>query len=128
MPPRTSWKRKLAISLVSLAVFAAIGYGVSIVSRSRGLYAEVKNGSPGGARLWFLGRRWTPESKPVSAPAEAAPGRPAGAADPFAPTNMGLIPTPYFVRTKSSIELHPPAFDTIAFDLTIAEYKSSPRG
>src|SRR5438477_520125 len=44
MPPRTSWKRKIAISLVSLVVFAAIGYGVSLVSRTRGLYSEVKSG------------------------------------------------------------------------------------
>ncbi len=226
MAAGTSWKRKLAISFVSLVVFASIGYGISIVWRTRGLYDEVKSGwrgwtgkvhgsdpelglrlvpngrgaetfsigpdvpsrvdaegfrvpvdapeasekkrpivlalgcsftfgaackaedtfawrtaqglngtclnsgicSAGAAQMLILARRLIPEYKPDFVLAEYAPWLPARAADPFAQTNMGLIPTPYFVNTKSGIELHPPAFDTIAFDLPIAEYKQTPRG
>jgi len=48
------------------------------------------------------------------------------AQSPFAPTNFGKLPTPYFFLRQNELVLHPPVFMTKIWDLPFDRYRNTP--
>lgn len=84
--------------------------------------------SGGSAQMLVIARRVIPQYKPEIVLVQYSPWLMERSQRDFAPTYMGRIPTATFVETDHGVELEPPLFGTLAFDLPIAEYKSTPRG
>lgn len=84
--------------------------------------------SGGAAQQWILARKLIPLHTPDYVLLQYSPWLVERSLAEYAPTYIGTIPTPYFVRTGAGVELAPPAFETLAFDVPIAEYRESPRG
>jgi len=132
-PPATRMRRPIV-----LALGCSFTYGAACAAEDTFAWkvAEDLDGtalnagicSAGAAQMLILAERLIPEHKPDVVLVQYAPWLLDRSTNPFAPTNMGLIPSPWFVRTQDGIAVHPPAFDTLAFDLPIAHYKETPRG
>ncbi len=78
--------------------------------------------SGGAAQMLLLAERLIPLHEPDLVLVQYSPWLMERSQQAFAPTFFGHIPVPRFVRGAAGIELRPPAGDTIAFDLPVAEH------
>jgi hypothetical protein len=121
-----------------LALGCSFTYGASVLAEETFAWrvAEALGGSclnagicsGGAAHVLLRARELVPKYHPEWVLVQDSPWLSHRSRQRYADIHVGLLPTPHFVRTSSGVELVPPVFATIVFDLPIAEYRDTPRG
>lgn len=82
----------------------------------------------GAAQMLQRARELLPRERPAWVLVQYSPWLLERGRLPFAPTYIGRVPTPYFARTGGGVELLPPAWPTLVFDLPFDRFRSTERG
>jgi hypothetical protein len=82
-------------------------------------------GSYGLSQMLVLAKRLVPANKPDYLIVQYSPWLVDRARSPFAPTNFGKVPTPYFFVRQNELALHPPVFVTKIMDLPFDQYRNT---
>ncbi len=121
-----------------LALGCSFTYGASVLAEETYAWrvAEALGGSclnagicsGGAAHMLLRARELVPRYRPDWVLVQDSPWLSYRSRQLYADIHVGLLPTPHFVRTAQGVELAPPIFSTIVFDLPIADYRDTPRG
>lgn len=84
--------------------------------------------SYGLAQMMMLARTLVPLHKPKYLIVQYSPWLVSRAQNPFARSQFGRLPHPYFFVRGNELALHPPVFMTKVMDLPADRYRSSPEG
>jgi len=86
--------------------------------------------SYGLAQIWLKARTLVPRCRPQIVIVQYSRWLIERAANPFAPSFYGQIPTPYFEdsTTTRTLALHPPVFRSKVFDLDVNHFRFTPSG
>ena len=79
----------------------------------------------GLSQMLVLAKRLVPTNKPDYLLVQYSPWLVTRAQSPFAPTNFGAAPTPYFFLRHNELVLHPPVFMTEVLDLPFDRYRNT---
>lgn len=117
-----------------LALGCSFTYGSSVLSEETfsHLFAREIGGSEmnagicggGAAQMLIRARELIPRHRPAYVLAQYSPWLAERSQKDHAPTYVGLVPTPRFVRGAEGLELRPPGLLGIAFDVPLSEYRS----
>jgi len=120
-----------------LALGCSFTYGASVLAEETFAWRVAKElggsclnagiCSGGAAHMLLRARELVPRYRPDWVLVQDSPWLSHRSRQRYADIHVGLLPTPHFVRTVQGVELAPPAFSTIVFDLPIAEYRDTPR-
>ena len=133
-PPASPPRRPLV-----LALGCSFTYGFGCVAEDAWPYqlAQCLGGSEinaavcshGLAQMLVLGRRLIPEYRPDYVVVQYSTWLADRALSPFAPLQIGRVPTPFFGRdSHGELVLSPPAYASRLFALPIEHYRSTARG
>lgn len=122
---------------VVLALGCSFTYGDGVYAKDafpylvgKSLSGTTKNAgccSCGLSQMLILARRLVPSHKPDYLIVQFSQWLVERARNPFAPTYSGKSPTPYFYQAEE-LSLHPPVFLTNADNLSIQDYRETPKG
>ncbi len=118
-----------------LALGCSFTYGSSVLAEETfsHIFARAIGGSEmnagicggGAAQMLVRARELIQSHRPAFVLAQFSPWLAERSRADHAPTYEGLVPTPRFIRGASGMELRPPGFGGIAFDVPVSEYRST---